>query len=349
MLRRVALSLPLLPRMSRMSRQPAASARVLSHPARDGAGGCSFRLTFVQINIESVEAEPPQTPPTRCAAWLETASGTPIDLASGCSIGRATENQVVIPSTQASRKHAQIYARHGDEFWLSDLGSVNGTWLNSRRIARSTRLRDGDTISVAGISFTFHHPAAANLPPTSIAQSTIREVRQERCWLLVTDIENSTPLSRELSPAEVALRIQRFLSACADVIENFNGHINRYAGDSLVAFWVETDAALPQVVGAMRELQQLRPSVEPKFRAVLHRGMVAFAGSTSTGEENLLGEDVHFVFRLEKIAAQYREPFVVSHHAAELLGEFFELESLGTRRVKGFSGYREFFRLAESR
>ena len=46
-----------------------------------------------------------------------------------------------------SRKHAQIILQ-GEQFWLEDLGSTNGTYLNGRRIFERALLQDGDEIRV---------------------------------------------------------------------------------------------------------------------------------------------------------------------------------------------------------
>jgi len=69
-------------------------------------------------------------------------------------IGRASSNQIVIRDQQASRHHAKIFWT--DSTWvLSDLGSVNGTFLNQNRIEDHQVLRDGDTIQVGGCEITF--------------------------------------------------------------------------------------------------------------------------------------------------------------------------------------------------
>lgn len=46
-----------------------------------------------------------------------------------------------------SRKHARIYRMHG-EFWLEDLGSTNGTFLNGQLVERPSMLYDGDRVQM---------------------------------------------------------------------------------------------------------------------------------------------------------------------------------------------------------
>lgn len=56
---------------------------------------------------------------------------------------------VVTPDKQVSRRHATIERRNG-ELLLSDLGSKNGTHLNSQRVSSTpVKLQDGDTIQIA--------------------------------------------------------------------------------------------------------------------------------------------------------------------------------------------------------
>ena len=69
-------------------------------------------------------------------------------------LGRASSNQIVIRDQQASRHHAKVLW-NGTAWVLSDLGSVNGTFLNQNRISEEQRLEDGDVIQVGGCEITY--------------------------------------------------------------------------------------------------------------------------------------------------------------------------------------------------
>ena len=69
-------------------------------------------------------------------------------------IGRASSNQIVIRSHQASRQHARIWW-DGTEWRIEDLGSRNGTFLGGKRLEQAEKLRDGDLIEVGGFGITF--------------------------------------------------------------------------------------------------------------------------------------------------------------------------------------------------
>ena len=62
------------------------------------------------------------------------------------TIGRATDNGLVLRDGRASRHHARIDARRGS-LVLSDLGSTNGSFVNDRRV-ESIALGEGDRIRV---------------------------------------------------------------------------------------------------------------------------------------------------------------------------------------------------------
>jgi FHA domain-containing protein len=62
------------------------------------------------------------------------------------TIGRATDNSLVLRDGRASRHHARIDARRGT-LVLSDLGSTNGSWVNDRRV-ESMALGEGDRIRI---------------------------------------------------------------------------------------------------------------------------------------------------------------------------------------------------------
>src|SRR5713226_3525989 len=88
-------------------------------------------------------------------AWLER-DGEPYILQGNCSLGRARLNTLVLESPKVSRLHAIIHLEKPGEFWLVDLGSSNGTFLNKRRIHQPVRLREQDQIMIGGKAFTFH-------------------------------------------------------------------------------------------------------------------------------------------------------------------------------------------------
>jgi hypothetical protein len=68
-------------------------------------------------------------------------------------IGRSPECDVFLDDVTVSRKHAELL-RDGDTFTISDLGSLNGTFVNKKRI-ESAQLEDDDEVQIGKYRLTF--------------------------------------------------------------------------------------------------------------------------------------------------------------------------------------------------
>ncbi len=86
---------------------------------------------------------------------LETSRGMhPIPLEMTLlTVGRGLDNDVVIEDARVSRHHAQLRYKTR-RFWVTDLGSTNGTFVNGERISESV-LRNDDVISLGGVELRF--------------------------------------------------------------------------------------------------------------------------------------------------------------------------------------------------
>src|SRR6266404_9875244 len=110
------------------------------------------------------------------SAWLETPGRDTILIQGNWSIGRSAKNTMVLDSPKISRRHAIINVQNVGEFWLIDLGSSNGTFLNKRRVHQPVQLCDQDQIAIGDTVFTFRQPEEiTNEMRTTMAQQTIRE------------------------------------------------------------------------------------------------------------------------------------------------------------------------------
>ncbi len=70
------------------------------------------------------------------------------------TVGRARSSDIFLPDQWLSRHHAEI-RRRGEEFFLLDLASKNGTLLNGERVRDERRLRHGDVVSLGEHHLTF--------------------------------------------------------------------------------------------------------------------------------------------------------------------------------------------------
>jgi DNA-binding CsgD family transcriptional regulator len=89
-------------------------------------------------------------------AYLQDPDGVRVALgASGLTLGRDDSNDVALrQDVRVSRSHAEIVNSDG-QWVLVDLGSKNGTFVNTRRVERHP-LRDRDQIQIGGSIWLFH-------------------------------------------------------------------------------------------------------------------------------------------------------------------------------------------------
>lgn len=92
----------------------------------------------------------------RSGGWQIVIGDRELDLRDGVNIvGRERDAAVRIDSPSISRNHARIVIS-GDGATLEDLGSKNGTSLNSRRIRNIQPIADGDRVTFGTIAGVFH-------------------------------------------------------------------------------------------------------------------------------------------------------------------------------------------------
>ncbi len=276
--------------------------------------------------------------PDETLACLEDASGRRTPIRGFCAIGRSPSNQLTLASERVSRRHAIIQAQHENEFWLVDFGSRNGTYLNSRRITMPQRLQHGDRLTIGPFEFVFRLRESRLNDRTSTLSATMTaaDIRQARCWLLVADIIGSSRLVRELPPDELPLVTGRWLSGCRQTIEEHQGSVNQFFGDGFLAYWRDTTSAHLDVAATLKAFRQMQEQARPGFRVVVHYGDVVLGGMSLGEEERISGKEVHFTFRMEKLAGKLGEAGLLSHAAWERLAPCLTTRPIGNHTLPGF-------------
>jgi pSer/pThr/pTyr-binding forkhead associated (FHA) protein len=80
-------------------------------------------------------------------------AGRSYDLDDELTIGRSPGCGVSMPEDiYTSTLHARLFRRN-DQLWVEDLGSTNGTFVNSEQIAQAVRLGKGDLLQVGSTVF----------------------------------------------------------------------------------------------------------------------------------------------------------------------------------------------------
>ncbi len=69
-------------------------------------------------------------------------------------IGRSSKCAIFLPDPYISSEHARI-EKQKEHYFIEDLKSANGTFLNNEKLTERTELKDGDRISIGGMDLLF--------------------------------------------------------------------------------------------------------------------------------------------------------------------------------------------------
>jgi len=126
--------------------------------------------------VAAVDEAPPEAepvaapvPPGVLALRLESERGSRSTFEvtkSGATIGRGPESTIQLADLSVSRKHAKITYKQG-AYWLSDLGSMGGTWIDGTKLAAPRRVATGQTIDIGLCRLTVISAEAAEEAPAA--------------------------------------------------------------------------------------------------------------------------------------------------------------------------------------
>jgi pSer/pThr/pTyr-binding forkhead associated (FHA) protein/NADPH-dependent 2,4-dienoyl-CoA reductase/sulfur reductase-like enzyme len=151
------------------------------------------------------------------------------------SIGREESSDIVLADVVVSRRHAEIMPGPTGGFYLRDLGSSNGVYVNATKLTNPYQLKHGDRIRMgstmiffvdlqAGIESTLKSPA---IPSTSNLQKTpdvAVEQKRENPSGETTTIRQAVPILAGIRSPEVLIcqrcgianmRVARFCAGCS--------------------------------------------------------------------------------------------------------------------------------------
>jgi class 3 adenylate cyclase len=201
-------------------------------------------------------------------------------------------------------------------------------------------------------------------PSTQVRPGATSEGERRQLTVMFVDLVGSTELSRALDPEDMADVIRRYQACCADVLKRWDGHVAKYMGDGVMAYFgfpsaheddaeraVRAGLDLIQAVSALECASGLRLAV--RIAAATGHVMVGeLIGHGSAQEETVVGETPNLAARLQTLAPPNN--IVIAEGTGRLLGRLFDLEDLGRQKLRGFEGATQAWRVvglgrAESR
>src|SRR5262245_28386381 len=173
--------------------------------------------------------------------------------------------------------------------------------------------------------------------------------------VLFCDLVGSTALSTRLDPEDMGRVIRAYQSTCTDEVGRWGGHIAKYMGDGVLAYfgWPhahedEAERAVRAGLAIVNTVAGLETPVNAPLaaRVGIATGLVMVGeliGQGAAQEQTVVGETPNLSARLQALA----EPgsVVISQATRRLVGGLFELEDLGPQRLKGFAAPLTAFRV----
>lgn len=256
---------------------------------------------------------------------LKTGSGDrQLSLAGGSSwtVGRGDDNNFVLPDRWISRNHAMLQGTDNGRFYLIDLGSRNGTFVNGRRVSVPVILHDSDLLTFGQTELRFFSPvdAAENADaaqrnsrgPESTATAMLH-VRQ-LISVMVVDIRDFTVLTRQIDEKILSEAIGTWFRRAGEIIGQYGSWVDKYIGDAVMTVWIHgsegaDQASVVKILQAVSTLAEMTSQLHEQFPlpfplrigAGINTGhaMVGNTGSGDRPDYTALGDTVNAAFRLE--------------------------------------------------
>jgi class 3 adenylate cyclase/predicted ATPase len=219
---------------------------------------------------------------------------------------------------------------------LKDFGIALGPRLKLLKAIESLR-RASNEEAPAPVQTRKRSPLGQQMPEAERRQLTV----------MFVDLVGSTALSARLDPEDMREIMRAYQAACANVVCRFEGHVARFLGDGVLAFfgWPrahEDDAerAVRAGLQLVQDVARLEPRAEVRLQARVGvaTGHVVVGDLVSEGisdKDAVSGESPNLAARLQALAGP--GCVVISQATRRLVGGLFELADLGPRRLQGFA------------
>jgi adenylate cyclase len=170
---------------------------------------------------------------------------------------------------------------------------------------------------------------------------------EKQVSILFADIVGFTSMSEKMTPSEVALLLNDYLSRMTDVIFKYEGTLDKYIGDAIMAVFGApldmTDHASRAIKAAL-EMQERLAEFNADRKAGPHlririginsgKAVAGEIGSVNKKEYTVLGDTVNIASRLESSVAKPGMLVVGENTHSQVAGQF-ETKSLGSFTLKG--------------
>ena len=223
-----------------------------------------------------------------------------------------------------------------------DLKDIGVTAVGHRRklLEAISILRHGGGAAVSETS-----PETKKTAPAHVVRAVEAERRQ--LTVMFVDLVGSTALSNRIDPEEMREVIRAYQNAVSGEIARFEGHIAKFMGDGVLAYFgwplAHEDEVERAVLTGLAIVDLIAKLVTPAEAALAVRVGIAtglvivgdLVGEGAAQEEAVIGETPNLAARMQTLA----EPgwIVIAEATRRLLGDLFDLTDLGSHELKGLA------------
>lgn len=170
--------------------------------------------------------------------------------------------------------------------------------------------------------------------------------------VLFSDVRGFTTFSEKHSPEQVVHILNEYLGEMTDIIFQWEGTLDKFVGDEIVAFW---GAPLPQedhaeravkcALHMVRRLEELQAKWETEGRIPLYAGFGLNTGEVIVGnigaegkkmDYTVIGDNVNLGARVEGLTRKYDADIIITEFTLERLRSIMEKDQSWKIRIKGF-------------
>ncbi len=275
-------------------------------------------------------------------------------------VGRHEENDVVIPSDIVSRQHAMLQRAEDGTYYLIDMGSRNGSFVNGARVSVPVGLQDGDQISLGDSLLSFHCAATEFKTPTEprklSGNTTVAYFACNKTTVLVVDVRNFTVLTQHIDQNLLCQVIGTWFREGGPILNAQGSWAQKYIGDAIMSVWVHKHAdqhqEMSRIIRALIELERMTATLAARFAlpqefrigAGINTGLATIgnaAGSGSLTDYTALGDTVNTAFRLESATKEAGVDVLLGNESFDSLSQISKPGPYFTKRSVHLKGYEK--------
>ena len=174
-------------------------------------------------------------------------------------------------------------------------------------------------------------------------------IQKRELTIFFSDIRNFTTMTESTAPDELIALLNEYLSAMTEIIFKYDGVVDKFIGDGILAYWGFTPTANHAESAARAALEMIERvgELNTKWKAA-GRNAIAIGIGLNTGEVisgevgagrkvefTVIGDPVNLASRLEGLNKDFKTSIIISEFTLAKLGDRARVRALGGVKVKG--------------